>query len=70
MADRPRTGEELIGSLHDWERSGAVWRLVDIRTSEATVALLRCDAGEEVDRITSGDPQWLEYLRTRSSSEQ
>jgi hypothetical protein len=70
MADRPRTGAELIGSLQDWERSGAVWRLVDLRPSQATVALLRCDAGEEVDRITSDDATWLEYLRLRPSSEQ
>ena len=64
------SGSDLIRALHDWERSGAVWRLVDIRPTEATVALLRCDAGEEVDRISSGDPLWLNYLRSRSSSEQ
>lgn len=70
MPDRTRTGSQLIQALVDWERAGAVWRLVDLTPSGATVALLRCDAGEEVDRISSADPVWLEYLDARPSSEQ
>jgi hypothetical protein len=70
MTHADRTGSELIRALSDWERAGAVWRLIDLKPAQATVALLRCDAGEEVDRISSGDPVWLEYLRRRPSSEQ
>jgi hypothetical protein len=34
-----------------------------------TVALLRCDGGEEVDRLGSGEPEWLEHLAGRDGSE-
>jgi hypothetical protein len=33
-----------------------------------TVALLRCDGGEEVDRFTSADPQLLDYIGDRFNS--
>jgi hypothetical protein len=33
-----------------------------------TVALLRCDGGEEVDRFTSDDPRLLDYIGERFSS--
>jgi hypothetical protein len=35
-----------------------------------TVALLRCDAGEEVERLTSGDPAWLAYLAGRDGTDE
>jgi hypothetical protein len=69
MRDLERPGSDLIRALDDWARSGAVWRVVARRPSGATVALLRCDAGEEVDRITSSDPTWLAYLDEHPSSE-
>ncbi len=34
-----------------------------------TVALLRCDAGEVVDQVSSGAPEWLNYLRDRDCSD-
>ena len=55
--------------LADWERAGAAWRVVSMTSSKATVALLRCDAGEEVDRVSSQDPAWLAYLSEHPSSE-
>ena len=33
------------------------------------MALLRCDGGEEVELITSGEPAWLAYLAARDTSE-
>jgi hypothetical protein len=33
-----------------------------------TVALLRCDGGEEVDRFTSDDPRLLDYIGERFNS--
>jgi hypothetical protein len=33
-----------------------------------TVALLRCDGGEEVDRFTSDDPRLLAFVGDRLSS--
>lgn len=34
-----------------------------------TVALLRCDGGEEVEVFTSDDPLLLEFIGDRHSSE-
>ena len=34
------------------------------------VALLRCDAGEEMERIVSPDPAFAAYIGDRESSEQ
>ena len=69
MSDDPRTGKVLIRTLIRWQVSGGVWRVRDRHSSMITVALLRCDAGEEVDRITSGHPEWLMYLQDRDSSD-
>ena len=35
-----------------------------------TIALLRCDGGEEVDRFTSDDPRLLDFIGQRFSSEE
>jgi hypothetical protein len=64
-----RTGAELVSALTRWQDSGAVWRVLERTSSAATVALLRCDGGEEVERLTSGDPAWLAFLDGRDSSE-
>ncbi len=64
-----RTGAELVSVLSRWRESGAVWRVLGRRPSSVTVALLRCDGGEEVERLTSGDPLWVAYLDGRRSSE-
>jgi hypothetical protein len=62
-------GEDLVATLRRWYAAGAVWRVVAREADEVTVALLRCDGGEEVERITSGAPVWLDYLATRDASE-
>ncbi len=64
-----RDGDQLVAALHRWEVSGAAWRVVARGPTRVTVALLRCGGGEEVDRLTSGDPSWLAHLRARESSE-
>lgn len=69
MPDDARTGEQLIEALLRWEDSGAAWRVLERQPDHVTVALLRCDGGEEVDRLTSGDPAWLTYLVDREESE-
>jgi hypothetical protein len=33
------------------------------------VALLRCDGGEEVERLASDDPEWMAYLDGREGSQ-
>jgi hypothetical protein len=69
VTDPARTGDELIHALIRWQDSGAVWRVLHRRPTQVTVALLRCDGGEEVDRLTSSEPAWLAFLADRESSE-
>ncbi len=59
---------DRVAELKRWEESGAVWSVVSRRQGRVTVALLRCDGGEEVDRFTSDDPRLLEYLGDRFGS--
>ena len=62
-------GTELVATIERWYAAGAVWRVVARASDEVTVALLRCDGGEEVEVITSGEPVWLAYLAERENSE-
>jgi hypothetical protein len=62
-------GSERVAALQRWEDLGAVWRVVGQGQAGVTVALCRCDGGEEVERFTSDDPALLSYLGGRTSSE-
>ena len=55
--------------LRRWEDSGGTWRVVGRRGSTMTIALCRCDGGEEVDRFTSSDSAVLGHVRDRETSE-
>ena len=59
---------DRVAELQRWEDSGAVWSVVSLRDGRVTVALLRCDAGEEVDRFTSEDPRLLDFIGDRYAS--
>jgi hypothetical protein len=59
---------DRVAELQRWEDSGAIWSVVIRKHDQVTIALLRCDGGEEVDRFTSDDPQLLEYIGKRFSS--
>jgi hypothetical protein len=59
---------DRVAELQRWVDSGAVWSVVSRRQGRVTVALMRCDGGEEVDRFTSDDPRLLQYLGERFSS--
>jgi len=61
--------EGWVATLQRWETSGAVWRVLSRTPARVTVALCRCDGGEEVERFTSGDPALLAFLGDRVSSE-
>jgi hypothetical protein len=71
---RAHDGEMRSGNpvevLQRWQDSGAVWRVVSRSGSAIVVALLTCSAGEEVDRITSTDPEVLAFVGRRVSSEE
>ena len=59
---------DRVAELQRWEDYGAVWSVVSRKPDRVTVALLRCDGGEEVDRFTSDDPRLLVYIGQRFSS--
>ena len=59
MSLRPAT----IDELERWVSSGAPWRVVDISREHAVVDLCSC-TGEPLERVESGDPAVIGYLRT------
>ncbi|KMO84683.1 hypothetical protein EV589_3537 [Mycobacterium sp. BK558] len=60
---------DRVAELQRWEDAGAVWRVLSRSAESVTVALLRCDGGEEAARFTSADARLLAYLADRDSSE-
>jgi hypothetical protein len=60
---------EPVELLRRWEAFGAAWRVVARTSGAVTVALCRCDGGEEVMRITSASPDLHAWLAGRVSSE-
>ncbi|KKW65060.1 hypothetical protein ABQF17_22060 [Mycolicibacterium elephantis] len=61
---------DRVAELQRWQDAGAVWEVVSRRDGSVTVALLRCDGGEEADRFTSDDPRLLDFIGDRRSSEE
>jgi len=59
-----------IEVLERWQRFGATWRVVSRTEGSATISLCRCDGGEEVQRLTSTDPELLGWLSGKTNSEQ
>jgi len=55
--------------LRRWEASGAVWEVLAEAGDELTVALLTCDAGEEMGRLKSADPTLRTYVGSRRRSD-
>jgi hypothetical protein len=53
---------DRVAELIRWEEAGATWQVVSRTARAVTIALLRCDGGEEVDRFTSDDPRLLAYV--------
>lgn len=57
---------DRVAELLRWEDAGAHWQVVSQTATGVTVALLRCDGGEEMERFTSDDPELLEFVRSRT----
>ena len=56
---------DLVAELQRWQDIGAVWQVVLRSRRGVTVALLRCDGDEEVDRFCSDDPRLLAFIGDR-----
>lgn len=62
-------GGSKVATLERWADHGAVWRAVHVSDEWAIVDLCTCH-GEPVERLESGEPELIEYLRGRRSSEE
>ncbi|MCV7300677.1 hypothetical protein H7J93_13665 [Mycobacterium barrassiae] len=60
---------DRVAELQRWQDSGAVWEVISRHGDTVTVALLRCDGGEEMDRFTSDDPRLLGFIGDRLRSD-
>jgi hypothetical protein len=61
---------DRIAELQRWQDSGAIWEVRARRGRSVTVALMRCDGGEEVERFTSDDPDLLTFIGDRRTSQE
>jgi hypothetical protein len=69
MADE-RSERNLVAELQRWQDAGAAWQVVSRTRRTVTIALLRCDGGEEVGRFSTEDPRVLNFVGNRRSSEE
>lgn len=58
-----------IEKLERWALSGAHWRVLRRTADGVTISLVTCTGDEEMERLTSGDPELLAWLGDRSSDE-
>ncbi|NEW40924.1 hypothetical protein GV794_08050 [Nocardia cyriacigeorgica] len=63
------TANTPVAILQRWHGSGAIWRVTTRRADSVTVTFYPCTDGEEIDQLTSSDPELLEFLAHRDSSE-
>jgi len=63
------TEREPVERLRRWEDSGATWEVLARGADGIVIALLSCDAGEEMDRMATADPAVLRYVGDRERSD-
>ena len=56
--------------LRRWATSGAVWPVRDRGPVRLEIALLTCDAGEQVGRLVSAEPDLREHVGERTRSDE
>ncbi|GGC84412.1 hypothetical protein GCM10011512_09060 [Tersicoccus solisilvae] len=57
-----------LETLRRWDDAGGHWRVVGRSATGVTVALCRCDGGEELQRFTSDDADLLAWLGNRDDA--
>ena len=60
---------DRVAELQRWEDAGAVWRVMGRTANAVTVAMLRCDGGEEAGRFTSDAARLRAFVGDRDGSE-
>ena len=53
MHGESMTNRDYVAELVRWQDAGATWQVVAQTSHGVTIALMRCDGGEEVDRFSS-----------------
>ncbi|HET9872474.1 MAG TPA: hypothetical protein VFP89_07760 [Propionibacteriaceae bacterium] len=48
-----------MNRLQRWTDFGGTWQVVSQNQDAVTISLCRCDGGEEVERLTSANPNLL-----------
>jgi hypothetical protein len=59
-----------LEALRRGESNGAVWQVRDRDPARVEIALLTCDAGEQVGRLVSTEPDLLEHVGARTRSDE
>jgi hypothetical protein len=54
--------QTTIAELEDWEKSGAVWRAVELADDHAVIDLCTC-TGELMERVESEDRDLITFVR-------
>lgn len=62
--------DDPVVILTRWEDFGGTWRVLNRTGDRVTIALCRCDGGEQVEQLTSDRPDLLAWLGERSMSDQ
>lgn len=68
--DSASSAGSAVRVLQRWEGSGGVWRVVSRSAGRIEISLLTCDAGEEIDRLTSSDPELRNFVGAREGSDE
>ena len=58
-----------VSRLERWIAAGGEWRVLTREAGTVSVALLTCDAGEEMDRIVSADSAFAAYVDAREQEQ-
>jgi hypothetical protein len=57
-----------VETLRRWEDFGGVWTVAYRSGSKVSLSLCRCDAGEEVERLSYDDPALVEWLDAQTEA--
>jgi hypothetical protein len=65
----PAPATSALEDLMRWQHSGGLWRVVARTSASLEIALLTCSGAEEMARLVSTDPELLEFVGERRSSQ-
>lgn len=69
-AENPsRTTPSAFDSLLRWEDSGGTWAVLRRGEDDMTLSLRTCTADEEVDRLTTAEPEVIDHVGDRDRSD-